>query len=370
MSDGSSSTRPGSPVWHPFTQHALQTETPEVVSADGAWLSTRDGRRIFDGVSSWWVVTHGHRHPKIIEAINRQADALDHVIFAGFTHAPAEQLAEQLIDMAPDGLTRVFYSDSGSTAVEVAIKMALGFWHNQGQPRSKIVCLESGYHGDTIGTMSAGARGVFNAAYQPLLYDVEHLPFPLSTDDEATVKACQKACAAGDVAAVLVEPLILGAGGMKIYDADTLRALRKVCTDNNVLFIADEVMTGWGRTGTRFAVEQAGIAPDIMCLAKGLTGGSLPLAVTLAREDIFEAHYSTDRTKTFYHSSSFTANPVCCAAALANCKIWQDEPVEKAHFHIAEHAVRRLKEPERAGITDQSQAARYNHSNGIFWWRV
>lgn len=316
-----------SPVWHPFTQHAIQPTALEVACAEGAWLTLGDGRRIFDGISSWWVITHGHRHPKIMQAIKRQTDTLDHVIFAGFTHAPAEQLAERLVACAPTGLTRVFYSDSGSTAVEVAIKMALGFWHNQGKSRHKIVCLEHGYHGDTVGTMSVGARGVFNAAYQPLLYDVTHLPFPENGSDDNTVAACEAACVAGDVAAIVIEPLVLGAGGMKMYGAETVRRLHKVCKTHDVLFIADEVMTGWGRTGTRFASEQAGLTPDILCLAKGLTGGSIPLAVTLAREDIFEAHYSTDRSKTFFHSSSFTANPLCCAAALANLEIWDNEPV-------------------------------------------
>lgn len=335
MSRSAASLSGGSPVWHPFTQHALLKDVPDVVSAEGAWLTTSDGRTIFDAISSWWVITHGHRHPKIIDAIKKQADTLDHVIFAGFTHGPAERLAERLIDMAPDGLTRVFYSDSGSTAVEVAIKMALGFWHNQGQSRDKIVCLEHGYHGDTVGTMSAGARGVFNAAYQPLLYDVVHLPFPKAEDDKETIAACEAACQAGDVAAVVLEPLILGAGGMKIYSAETLQALRQVCTRHNVVLIADEVMTGWGRTGTRYAVSQADVAPDIMCLAKGLTGGTVPLAATLAREEIFDAHFSNDRTKTFFHSSSFTANPICCAAALANCEVWDEEPVADRIANLA-----------------------------------
>lgn len=318
---------PASPVWHPFTQHALQIELPEVAAADGAWLTLADGRRLFDGISSWWVITHGHRHPKIMEAVKAQTETLDHIIFAGFTHAPAEQLAERLIEIAPEGLSRVFYSDSGSTAVEVAIKMALGFWHNQGHARHRIVCMDHGYHGDTVGTMSVGARGVFNAAYQPLLYDVTHIPFPDQGHDEQSVAAFEQACAQGDVAALVVEPLILGAGGMKMYTAATVRALYDVCRKHDVLFIADEVMTGWGRTGTRFACEQAGITPDILCLAKGLTGGSVPLAATLAREELFKAHYSQDRSKTFFHSSSFTANPICCAAALANLEIWEREPV-------------------------------------------
>ncbi|MCH9765263.1 MAG: adenosylmethionine--8-amino-7-oxononanoate transaminase, partial [Alphaproteobacteria bacterium] len=314
-------------VWHPFTQHALQPTVPEVVSADGAWLTLRDGSKLFDGISSWWVATHGHRHPKIIDAIKSHADQLDQVIFAGLTHAPAEQLSARLVDITPDGLDWVFYSDSGSTAVEVAVKMALGYWHNQDRPRHRIVCLEHGYHGDTIGAMSAGARGIFNAAYEPLLFDVTHLPFPAPGEDHKTIAAFEAACTSDDVAALLVEPLILGSGGMKLYSAETLRALKGVCEKNSVLFIADEVMTGWGRTGTRFACEQAGIVPDILCLAKGLTGGSVPLAATLSTDAIFQAHVSPDRRKTFFHSSSFTANPICCAAAVANLEVWDTEPV-------------------------------------------
>jgi len=338
-----------SPVWHPFTQHAIQPSALEVASAEGAWLTLSDGRRIFDGISSWWVITHGHRHPKIMEAIRHQTDALDHVIFAGFTHAPAEQLAERLVACAPRGLTRVFYSDSGSTAVEVAIKMALGFWHNQGKARNKILCMEHGYHGDTVGTMSVGARGVFNAAYQPLLYDVTHLPFPEDGMDDKTIAACEAVCAPGDVAAIVIEPLVLGSGGMKMYRAETVQRLHQVCQKHGVLFIADEVMTGWGRTGPRFALEQAGITPDILCLAKGLTGGSIPLAVTLAREEIFEAHYSTDRSKTFFHSSSFTANPLCCAAALANLNIWDSEPVSERIAELETLQAKNLKGLEGHG---------------------
>lgn len=327
MSKSRTSLSSSSPVWHPFTQHAVHPDAIEIASADGAWITSSDGRRIFDGISSWWVITHGHRHPEIVDAIQRQSEALDQVIFAGFTHKPAEELAKRLISRVPGDLTRVFYSDSGSTAVEVAIKMALGFWHNQGVSRDKLICLSHAYHGDTVGTMSAGARGVFNQAYAPLLYDVTHLPFPDPESEDATLAACEAACGKGDVAALLVEPLLLGAGGMKTYGADTLRALYEICRKHDVLVIADEVMTGWGRTGRCFASDAADISPDILCLAKGLTGGSVPLAVTLAREDIFTAHFSTDRSKTFFHSSSFTANPICCAAALANLEIWDTEPV-------------------------------------------
>jgi adenosylmethionine-8-amino-7-oxononanoate aminotransferase len=309
-----------------------------VTHGEGAWLQTEKGR-LLDAISSWWVITHGHRHPRIVEAIKRQADALDQVIFAGFTHQPAEDLARGLIEIAPQGLSRVFYSDSGSTSVEVALKMALGFWKNKGpksqrEPRTRIIALEHAYHGDTVGTMSAGARGVYNAAYEPLLFDVVRLPFPAAGREKETLEQLRQA--APGAAALIVEPLILGAGGMLIYAPDVLRDMAAICRDNGTLLILDEVMTGFGRTGTLFACEQAGISPDILCLAKGLSGGSLPLAATLCREEIFAAHHSTDRSRTFFHSSSFTANPIACASACANLKIWREEPVRDRIALLAE----------------------------------
>jgi len=316
-----------SPVWHPFTQHGLQPEMLAVSGARGAWLKMRDGGLILDAISSWWVVTHGHCHPRIIGAIEEQARRLDQVIFAGFTHAPAEMLARGLIELAPPGLAHVFYSDSGSTAVEVALKMALGYFRNIGAPRRRIVALEHGYHGDTVGGMSVGARSVFSAAYEPLLFEVERIPFPASGYEQATIDAFDAACANEPTAALIVEPLILGAGGMLIYSAQVLRELKRVAEHRGALFIADEVMTGWGRTGEIFACTKAGVAPDIMCLAKGITGGSIPLAATLCTPAIFEAHRSSDRSKTFFHSSSYTANPIACAAAVANLEIWRTEPV-------------------------------------------
>jgi adenosylmethionine-8-amino-7-oxononanoate aminotransferase len=331
-----------SAVWHPFTQHALQSDAIPVRSAEGAWLETEDGTRILDAISSWWVVTHGHRHPAIMAAIAEQAAKLDHVIFAGFTHEPAEELAHKLVAMAPKGLAHVFFSDSGSTSIEVALKMALGYWRNIGAPRSRIAALEHGYHGDTVGTMSAGARGVFNAAYEPLLFDVTRLPFPHAGQEQATLDALEAACKAEPMAALIVEPLIAGAGGMLMYKPSVLAAMREICDRYGTLLILDEVMTGWGRTGTLFACEQAGVAPDILCLAKGLTGGSVPLAVTLATPAIFEAHLSKDRAKTFFHSSSYTANPICVAAALANARIWKTEPVRERIATLAALQAERL----------------------------
>ncbi len=330
-----------SPVWHPYTQHALQPDATMIAKGEGAWLETADGRRLLDAISSWWVVTHGHRHPKIVAAIKAQADRLDQVIFAGFTHEPAERLAEKLVAIAPKGLSHVFYSDSGSTAVEVGLKMALGTFRNRGAPRPTIIALEHGYHGDTVGGMSAGGRGLFSAAYEPLLFDVARIPFPAAGAEQTTLDALEAACRSKQAAALIVEPLILGAGGMLTYAPAVLAEMRRITAEHDVLFIADEVMTGWGRTGTLFACEQAGVTPDILCLAKGLTGGSLPLAATLCTPEIFEAHLSHDRTKTFFHSSSFTANPIACAAALANLEIWETEPVAERIAALARgHAER------------------------------
>ncbi len=316
-----------SPVWHPFTQHALEPAMKRIVRTDSAYLFDEQGNAILDAISSWWVITHGHRHPCIMDSIRRASEIYDQIIFAEYTHQPAEELAKGLIAIAPAGLDHVFYSDSGSTCVEVALKMALGFFHNSGVPRSRIVVMEHGYHGDTIGTMSAGERGVFNAAYEPMLFGVDRLPFPLPGREQDTLDAFEAFCRGGQVAALLIEPLVLGAGGMLMYPASLLAELKAIATRHGSLMIADEVMTGWGRTGTLFACEQANISPDILCTSKGLTGGSLPLAATLCSGEIFNAHLSTDRSRTFFHSSSYTANPIACAAALANLDIWKTEPV-------------------------------------------
>ncbi len=314
-------------VWHPFTQHALHPKMPVIERAMGAVLRCADGAELIDAISSWWVITHGHCYPPIVKAIQDQAAKLDQTIFAALTHEQAERLAARLVKIVPAGLEYVFFSDSGSTAVEVGLKMALGYWRNRGQTRTKFLALAGGYHGDTVGTMSVGARGVFTQAYEPVLFQVTHIPFPSEGCEQDCLDALEAACKAGDVAGFVVEPLILGAGGMLIYAPRVLAEMKRICERFGVLFIADEVMTGFGRTGSMFACEQAGISPDILCLAKGITGGAVPLAATLCRADIFEAHYSEDRTKTFFHSSSYTANPIACAAANANLDVWETEPV-------------------------------------------
>lgn len=340
-----------SPVWHPFTQHGLNEPIPHVVRAQGAMLHLADGSTLIDAISSWWVTTHGHCHPRIAAAIAHQAGQLDQLIFAAYTHEPAEAVARGLIAIAPRAegqpeLAHVFYSDSGSTAVEVALKMALGYWHNLAldgltDARSRILVLEHSYHGDTIGAMSIGERGVYNAAWQPLLFDVGTIPFPASGQERASLDALETACAAKP-AAFIVEPLLLGAGGMLLYSPDVLREMAAICRRHGVLFIADEVMTGWGRTGTLFACEQASIVPDILAVAKGITGGAIPLAATLAIAPIFDAHLSTDRARLFYHSSSYTANAIACAAAAANLAIWREEDVLGRIARLADGIATRL----------------------------
>lgn len=318
-----------SPIWHPFTQHAIFPQMRRIASGARGWLAATDGARIFDAISSWWVVTHGHCHPRIVEAIRAQAGVLDQVIFAGYSHEPAERFAAALLARVPDNLTRVFFSDSGSTSVEVALKMALGHFHHRGESRHRVIVMQHGYHGDTVGTMSAGESGAFTQPYEPLLYAVDRLPFPAPGAEQATLDRLEVLAAQPDAAALLIEPLALGAGGMRFYTPAILAEMAAICARYGVLLIADEVMTGWGRTGRFLACDHAGVRPDILCLSKGITGGHLPLAVTLCNEKIFRAHWSKDRRRTFFHSSSYTANPIACAAAEANLAIWADEPVQQ-----------------------------------------
>ena len=316
-------------VWHPYTQHGQNQPIMEVERAQGVWLYTTDGRRILDAISSWWVNLHGHGHQRIVKAITQQAQQLEQVIFAGFTHAPAEDLAQQLLALAPKNLETVFYSDNGSTAVEVALKMAVGHFHNQGRPRHLFVAFEHAYHGDTVGAMSVGAPGPFTAFYQRLLFPVQRIPFPEAGQEEETLRVFRQMLTqqGDDIAGLIIEPLILGAGGMRTYAPELIRELRALCDHYGVLLIADEVMTGFGRTGTLFAMEQTGVAPDLMCLSKGITGGFLPLGATLATGEVFKSFLATDRAKAFYHGHSYTANPLACAAALANLEVFRTEPV-------------------------------------------
>lgn len=304
-------------LWHPYTHHGSSPAPVPIVRAEGAYLYDASGRQILDAISSWWVTLHGHAHPVIAEAIAEQARSLEQVIFAGFTHEPAARLAAELVSVLPEGLERVFLSDNGSTAVEVALKMALQFWRNQGQSRPLIAALENAYHGDTFGAMSISSRGVFTEPFGSHLWKVSRLPDPTSGD---TVSAFDRLLEerGSDLAALVVEPLLMGAGGMRMWREDVLRALRERTREHGILLIADEVLTGFGRVGPLFACERAGVQPDIICLSKGITGGFLPLGATVASVEVWEAFRGGDRRRTLFHGHSYTANPLACAAARAS----------------------------------------------------
>jgi adenosylmethionine---8-amino-7-oxononanoate aminotransferase len=292
-----------------------------ILRAEGVWLYTEDGRRILDGISSWWVNIHGHSHPKLNAALAAQARELEHVVFAGCTHRPAVELAERLIRILPAGLARVFYSDNGSTAVEVALKLALQYWRNLGQPkRATFITLHNAYHGDTAGAMSASEDSVFTRAFSTMMFPVDRV--------RGLEEMEQRLRDSSDsIAAVLIEPMLQGAGGMIVWPAEFVEGVRRLCDQYKTLMIADEVLTGFGRTGKMFACEHASVTPDIICLSKGLTAGYLPLGVTAATSGIYDAFLSADRTKTFFHGHSYTANPLACSVAIASLDLFRDEPV-------------------------------------------
>ncbi len=309
-------------IWHPFTQLVNGFEHIMVDKAEGMYLLTSDGRKIMDAISSWWVNLHGHSHPTIAKAVAKQAQNLEHVIFAGFTHAPAIELAEKLLSILPENQSKVFYSDNGSTANEVALKMAFQYWFNKGnEDRKKVIAFDGAYHGDTFGAMSVGDRGPFSAPFSPFLFDVECMPMPENGNEDELLQKFYQLVESGKVAAFIFEPLVLGSAGMKMYDAEFLDKLIKVAQDNNVICIADEVFTGFGRTGKHFAADYLENKPDIFCLSKGLTGGTMALGVTSCTEEIMSAYKSTDIMKTFFHGHSFTANPIACAASIASFEL-------------------------------------------------
>jgi adenosylmethionine-8-amino-7-oxononanoate aminotransferase len=318
-------------LWHPYTQMLTRPDPLPIVKGEGVYLYTEDGRRLLDGISSWWVNIHGHSHPVLNAALAAQARELEHVIFANCTHRPAVDLAERLIQAAPTALTRVFYSDNGSTAVEVALKMARQYWVNRGEPqRRTFIALHHAFHGDTVGAMSASEESVFTQPFRPMLFDIvrAHAPYcyrcPLGLNRSTCAVECLDDLAdkvrqnEATVAGVIVEPMLQGAGGMIVWPKEFLAGVRQVCDEFGTLLIADEVLTGFGRTGRMFACEHAAISPDLMCLSKALTAGYLPLGATLATDAIYDAFLSEDRTRTFFHGHSFTANPLACAVAVAS----------------------------------------------------
>ncbi len=301
-------------IWHPYTPQKYMPEPIPIVKGEGAVLTDIHGNSYIDAISSWWVTLHGHAHPYIAQKLYEQAQTLEQVIFAGFTHEPAVRLAERLLEILPGPFSRIFYSDDGSTATEVAVKMAIQYWWNKGdKKRNKVLALANGYHGDTFGAMSVSDRSVFTMAFQEKLFDVIFIDPPITAQVQLPA-----GCTPGEIACFIYEPLIQGAGGMNMYHADGLNNLLKQCHQHNIICIADEVMTGFGRTGKWFASEYASEKPDIICLSKGLTGGTLPLGVTACTDEIYQAFNEEDRMKTFFHGHSFTANPLSCTAALAS----------------------------------------------------
>lgn len=317
-------------VWHPFTSLESPLPVIPIRSAEGVYLYTEEGEKILDAISSWWVNIHGHAHPKIAQAISDQAQKLEQVIFAGFTHEPAIKLAENLLNILPSDQQKVFYSDDGSTSVEVALKLAIQYWQNQEiTSKKRIIAFDGAYHGDTFGAMSIGDRGSFTLPFAPYLFEVEFVDFPQKNNHDKLVGSFKDLAGTGEVAAFIFEPLVQGAAGMRMYDPDILDQLIGIAQGNEIICIADEVMTGFGRTGRLFASQYLENQPDLFCLSKGITGGTLPLGVTTCSQKIVEAFLSADSSKTFFHGHSYTANPLACAAANASYEILLHEDTKK-----------------------------------------
>ncbi len=318
-------------IWQPYAQAKIAPLPLPVARTEGCRIILEDERELIDGISSWWCTPHGHNHPHLVEAAKAQLDVMPNVMFAGLAHAPAYRLAKRLVEIAPrtknESMERVFFSDSGSTSVEVALKMALQYWSNQGNTqKTRFACLKHGYHGDTFGAMGVSdpARGM-HSAYRPNVIEALALDVPQHPNDydafEATLKAHSQ-----ELAALIVEPLVQGAGGMLFYPPESLHFMRNCCKRHEVLFIVDEIMTGFGRTGDMFACETADIVPDILCIGKGLTGGIMTLAATLTQAHIYDAFYDDDMMKALMHGPTFMANPLACAVANASLDLYENEP--------------------------------------------
>jgi adenosylmethionine-8-amino-7-oxononanoate aminotransferase len=321
-------------IWHPFTASSTTPVLP-VSSAMGSCLCLADGRKLIDGICSWWVINHGHGQPEIVAAIERQLRQLEQVIFAGFTHEPAVEVAESLDEMLGRDRYWYFFSDNGSTAVEVALKIALQWHFLSGKPRTRFLALEGSYHGDTFGAMAASSRSLFTRPFEPMLCEVTHVPLPTDDNHDLWLTQAVQAVESGQVAALIFEPGLQGAGGMRLYDLNSLDVLAQVCRAHGVLLIADEVLTGFGRTGVLFPALP--LQPDLMCFSKGLTGGFLPLGLTAIRRQLRDV-FNQSRQSAFFHGHSFTGNPLACAAAAASLKLfeqgqWSTEVrrIESAH---------------------------------------
>jgi len=316
-------------VWHPFTHQKTAAPPVLIKRAEGVYLFDENDHKIIDAISSWWVNLHGHSHPYISKKVSEQLFSFEHVLFSDFTHTPAISLAERLLKHLPGNQSKIFYSDNGSTAVEVALKMTFQYWHNHNDPRSLFIAFENAYHGDTFGGMSVGARDVFNNAFDNQLFNVAHIPLPTRDNIQQIKDVIADWNKNHSIAGFIFEPLVQGAAGMLMYEAELLDELILFCKELQIITIADEVMTGFGRTGTFFASDQLNNKPDIMCLSKGLTGGYMPLGVTSCAQFIYEAYISDDKTRTFFHGHSYTANPTACSAALASMDLMEKDDTWK-----------------------------------------
>lgn len=322
--------------WHPYTQMKDFGSHLPVVEAKGSVLTLENGKTIIDAISSWWVNTYGHGHPHIQQAVANQIGKLDHVLFAGFTHPAAIKLADKLLPLLPGNFNRLFFSDNGSTSVEVAMKMALQYFYNKGNKKRRVLlAFENAYHGDTFGAMATGGLGVFNSAFSDMLPTVKRIPIPEKGKEEEALKALDN-IDFEEVCGFIYEPLVQGAAGMQFYSASALDPILKKIKEAGTFLIADEVMTGFGRLETMFASEQTEIKPDIMCLSKGLTAGVLPMGLTVATEEVYRGFYDDDKSKALMHGHSFTANPIGCAAAIAGLELWESDEVQQQRNDLME----------------------------------
>ncbi|MBA2611521.1 MAG: adenosylmethionine--8-amino-7-oxononanoate transaminase [Bacteroidetes bacterium] len=312
-------------VWHPFTHQLNAKPNINIVKGEGVYFFDDKGNKYIDAISSWWVNLHGHCNSHISKKVTEQLLQLEHSIFSDFTHAPAVTLAERLLGNLPKNQSKIFYSDNGSTSVEVALKMTLQYWHNQKINKTLFIAFDNAYHGDTFGSMSVGARNVFNNAFENSLFNVAHIPLPTKENINELKELVTFWAQQHNVAGFIFEPLVQGAAGMLMYEAEYLDELISVCKENKIITIADEVMTGFGRTGKFFASDHLKNKPDIICLSKGLTGGYMPLGVTSCAQYIYDAFLNEDKTKTFFHGHSYTANPISCCAALASLDLLENE---------------------------------------------
>lgn len=340
--------------WHPSTQHQTEPESPIITSAKGASLYDDKGNEILDMISSWWTCVHGHSHPEINQALADQADKLEHVMFAGFTHPPAVNLAEKLANKLPGDLNRVFYSDNGSTAIEIALKISYQYWKNKGEGgRTKFLAFEKAYHGDTVGAMSVGKGCGFFDLFDDLFFEVETIPYVYTWQGDVDVEKREKEALVkiktmiekhkNEVAALIVEPLMQGAGGIRMCRPEFMKQVTEMAQENDLLVIYDEVAVGFGRTGSLFACEKIGVTPDLICLSKGITSGYLPLSVTVTTDAVFEEFLSDGIEKCFLHSHTFCANPLVCAVALKSLEMFENnnvmdkvQHIEKRHFEFLE----------------------------------